>query len=151
GNPDIVNVIYITSRLVHCPACLLAWSVIDSIPADAMAASARPWCPDLAPSPLARRREMLAREWRNGPLYVRGESSRGAHACARAEVKARSWLGIFACHDLASSQLSLAAACSAPSPPCPSRRPPGPPRHPRRSPARRRPPTWRSSTTSSNR
>ena len=115
GNPDIVDVVYVTSRLVHYSACLLAWSVSDSIPADAMVASERPWCPDLAPSPLARRWEMLAREWRNGPLYVRGGSSREARECARAEVKARSWLGIFACPDLASSQLSLAAACSAPS------------------------------------
>ena len=68
GNPDIADVIYVTSRLVHSPACLLAWSVSDSIPADAIAASERRWCPDLAPSPLARRWEMLTREWRNGPL-----------------------------------------------------------------------------------
>ena len=42
GDSDTDDVSYITSRLAHSSACLLAWSVSDSTPAGVMAAMSGP-------------------------------------------------------------------------------------------------------------
>jgi hypothetical protein len=62
GDPDIAGVIYGTLQLIHASACLLAWSVSDSIPAGVMA-SPEAWCLDLASSPPARRGRRAWREF----------------------------------------------------------------------------------------